>query len=155
MPMSPKKKSAPEFTTESARALIHGTGLRRTSARIAVLKVLATASQPLSHADLVSQTSETGIDQSTIHRSLVELCDVGLLTKIDVGDQIRRYELKPLDSTHSAVEAAEHPHFVCVDCHRVTCLTAVQIALPKASSKNSPGRVTEVLLRGHCHNCEK
>jgi Fur family transcriptional regulator, ferric uptake regulator len=155
MPMSQKKKSAPEFTTESARALIHGTGLRRTPARIAVLKSLATASQPLSHADLVGQMSETGIDQSTIHRSLVELCDAGLLTKIDVGDQIRRYELKPLDATRSSVEAAEHPHFVCVDCHRVTCLTAAQIALPKASAKNSPGRITEVLLRGHCHDCEK
>ncbi len=153
--MTQKKKANVALTTESARALIRKAGLRSTSARVAVLKVLESASQPQSHADLVAQMADTGFDQSTIFRSLVELSDAGLLTKIDVGDQIRRYELKTLDATHSTVDSEEHPHFVCVDCGRVTCLTNTPIALPKASSKKSPGRVTEVLLRGHCRDCEK
>ena len=53
--------------------------------------------------------------------------------------------------------AVEHPHFVCVDCGKVTCLpdVEVKIAPAKGSKSSSPGDVTEVFLKGHCKECHK
>ena len=50
----------------------------------------------------------------------------------------------------------EHPHFLCVDCGEVTCLTDVQLRFAGAASGSTsaaPGDVTEILLKGHCRRC--
>jgi Fur family ferric uptake transcriptional regulator len=50
---------------------------------------------------------------------------------------------------------AEHPHFVCVDCGKATCLPNQAIRLPTTRKGGIPsvGDVTEVILKGHCNDC--
>ncbi len=147
-----EKKSPPGISGEAARKLLQQAQLRCTATRIAVLQHLATATQPISHSDVADGMSQSGFDKSTLFRSLVDLADAGLLTRLDLGDQVRRYELRRGDTSKSKTDwvTEEHPHFVCVDCGRVTCLFEVSVSVPVP---RSVGRVTEVLLRGHCAQC--
>ncbi|MEM9660461.1 MAG: transcriptional repressor, partial [Planctomycetota bacterium] len=78
---------------EWAKALLREAGLRATAARIAVMKRLATVGAPQSHADVVDALHEDGFDQSTLFRCLNELADAGVAARLDLGDQVRRFEL--------------------------------------------------------------
>jgi Fur family ferric uptake transcriptional regulator len=61
-----------------------------------------------------------------------------------------RFELKRPGGGHSS----DHPHFVCVDCGDVVCLSSVTVNIKQAGGKTSPiGKITEVLLKGHCGQC--
>jgi Fur family ferric uptake transcriptional regulator len=93
--------------------------------------------------------AEEGFDRATIYRNLIELTNSGLVSRIELGDHVWRFELKPDGGSE------DHPHFVCVDCGEVTCLPEVSVDIkPTPGSKRSGIRdVTGVLLRGHCGNC--
>ena len=121
------------------KELIHKAGLRSTPARIAVLKILSGAQKPMSHGELADCLQTQDFDRATVFRNLIDLTEVGLLSRIDLGDHTWRFELK-----------AKHPHFVCTDCGDVACLSEsdIQVSTQLAS-------VSEVLLRGHCHDCEE
>ncbi|HZZ73104.1 MAG TPA: transcriptional repressor [Pirellulales bacterium] len=136
---------------EKLRDAIRASGLRCTAARLAVLQHLATASRPLTHAEVADQLNGKNFDRATIYRNLMELTEVGLAARIELGDHVWRFEVKRAD--HS--EANEHPHFVCVDCGEVSCLPSesVRFTPPPASKANARSRVTEVLIKGHCGEC--
>jgi Fur family ferric uptake transcriptional regulator len=138
---------------ELARAL-RDAGLRRTAPRIAVLERLEQAVAPLSHAEVVDELGTSGFDRATLYRNLVDLVEAGMVTRTDVGDHVWRFELVRGDrSPH----AAEHPHFLCVDCGDVSCLPgdAVTIApargVPRAVSKHK----VEVQIKGRCDACAR
>ncbi|MDZ4817580.1 MAG: transcriptional repressor [Planctomycetota bacterium] len=135
-----------------AKSLLKGAALRSTAARIAVLQQLAHANHPLSHGDVVDKLREFGFDQSTIFRVLHELADAGIISKLDLGDQVRRFELR----TASQSDEMEHPHFMCVDCGQVQCLNdySVRLTPTQANRKTPLGQITEVLLKGHCGTCQ-
>jgi Fur family ferric uptake transcriptional regulator len=135
-----------------AKSLLKSVGLRSTAARIAVLQQLAAAKKPLSHSEVVDKLRDFGFDQSTIFRSLSELTASGMTTKLDLGDQVRRFELR------SAVQGEEmdHPHFMCVDCGQVRCLNdfSVRVTPSRGNRRSRVGEITEVLLKGHCAACQ-
>jgi len=137
------------MSIEAAKALLRKVKLRCTSARTAILQCLANTGTPLSPAEVADHLQGFGFDKSTIYRSLTEFNEVGLVTRLDLGDSIRRFELIALDS-----EATEHPHFMCVLCGKVICLDdfSVDIA-PTNASTQSPGEIYQVLLRGQCVAC--
>lgn len=128
-------------------------GLRATAARIAVLRHLGNVARPASHGEVVEALAQFGFDQSTIFRSLSELADAAVLTRLDLGDQIRRFELRASASN----QELEHPHFMCVDCGTVTCLNdfSFQLTPARGPRRDRLGEITEVLLRGHCSACTK
>jgi Fur family ferric uptake transcriptional regulator len=74
-----------------------------------------------------------------------------LFNRLDAGDHAWRFELRQGEE-HAT---SEHPHFVCIDCGKVTCLPEVEIKItPPKGAKGSPvGDVTEVFLKGHCREC--
>jgi len=142
-------RKTPIMTTAEAKSVLRAAQLRGTPARIAVIQCLARGKFPLSHAEVAEQLVEYGFDQSTIYRCLTELADAGLLARLDLGDAIRRFELLAGDRSGES----EHPHFLCVDCGKIQCLSEFTFKLsPKRGSAN-PGRVTEVLVKGHCASC--
>lgn len=150
-----------EMTATEARALLKSVELRCTASRVVLLQHLAKSSQPLSHHELSEVLAESGFDASTVFRGLVELADSGLLTRLDLGDQVRRYELKHFTKQKQSgglgevFHADEHPHFVCIDCGQVTCLPDITVALMRKEKKiATPGNVTEVLIKGHCNDCK-
>lgn len=119
---------------------IHKAGLRSTPARLAVLKILSAAQKPMSHGDLIDCLQTQDFDRATIFRNLIDLTEAGLLSRIDLGDHVWRFELK-----------AKHPHFVCTDCGDVACLSESDIQV----SGHKLAAVSEILLKGHCRDCEE
>jgi len=146
------KKNLPEkMTVTEARGALRSLKLRSTAARIAVLQHLANGNVPLSHAEVTAALQPIGFDPSTIFRSLAELAEVGLLHRVDLGDGSRRFEY----SAPGSESEGTHPHFLCLDCGKITCLPEITFSL-RAAKKQSiqPGQVTEVLLKGHCTACQ-
>lgn len=135
-----------------AKQLLRDAALRATAARVAVLKLLASAGSPLSHAEVVENLTDFGFDQSTLFRCLNEVSDAGLVTRLDLGDQLRRFELR------TANDNAEftHPHFMCVDCGTVSCMNdfVVQVSPARGPRRAKLGKITEIMMRGHCGQCQ-
>jgi Fur family ferric uptake transcriptional regulator len=144
-------RSASEYDVAWAKGVLRAADLRSTASRVAVLRYLASADRPMSHGEIVEALSDVGIDQSTIFRTLQEFAESGLATKLELGDQIRRFELRSTASPNRL----EHPHFMCVDCGEVTCLEdfAFHLTPSRGPRRERLGNITEVLLRGHCGNC--
>jgi Fur family ferric uptake transcriptional regulator len=136
---------------ERLRARLRETGLRCTAARMAVLDELTRSTGPLSHAEVTITVGPLGFDRATVYRNLVEMAEVGLLSRVDLGDHVWRFELRSEGPEH----ASDHPHFVCTECGDVACLAGVQISIKPARGKkrHAFGEVTEVLLKGRCSQC--
>lgn len=149
--MSAPTKEKIVYDTPWAKTILKQAGLRSTAARVGVLRHLADHGKPVSHGEVVDSLSEFGFDQSTIYRVLHELAEAGLLSKLDLGDQLRRFEYREAKSAHEL----EHPHFMCVDCGKVTCLEefSFQLTPSRGPRRDKLGEITEVLLRGHCAKC--
>jgi len=138
----------PSISTEQARDMLQAAGLRRTSCRIAVLKQLGEAAQPVSHNEVADVLTPQGFDKSTVYRSLVEFAEVGLASKLDLGDHVWRFELvgEHVDENH--------PHFVCTECGKVTCLDGVSVRIvTKRGAPEPPEEISEVLIKGKCAKC--
>lgn len=142
----------PEYDVPWAKSLLKEAGLRCTAARTAVLRRLAVAERPVSHGEVVDALADAGFDQSTLFRALQELADANLVARLDLGDQVRRFELRASGSDHGL----EHPHFMCVDCGAVSCLEDFSFKLTpsRGARRQRLGEITEVLLRGRCAACD-
>ena len=138
------------MTVQQARESLRAANLRSTTSRVAVLQHVAAANKPLSHADVADALVPAGYDKSTLYRCLVELADAGFLARLDAGDHAWRFELKNEEDEHGP----EHPHFVCVDCGQVTCLTDVEVKISPPKKTSAVGEVTEIFLKGHCKECK-
>ena len=103
---------------DKVRALLRGSGLRATPARIAVMVELRAAGSPLTHADLTEVLVPFGFDKATVFRNLNDLADAELVSRTELGDHVWRFEV--IDPDRPAGE--KHPHFVCVECGTVKCL---------------------------------
>lgn len=125
--------------------------MRSTAARMAILQCLSAAPHPLSALDIAENLSTFGFDKSTIYRALTDLHDAALVNRLELGDAPRHFELSSqADATHPP-----HPHFVCIECHRIFCLELAQVALKKGKDGAAlPGEVTEVLIKGRCTHCQ-
>ncbi|MCA9186124.1 MAG: transcriptional repressor [Pirellulaceae bacterium] len=134
-----------------AKQALRDAALRATAARVAVLKLLGSMGIPMSHAEVVEALTEFGFDQSTLFRCLNEIADAGLVSRLDLGDQTRRFELRKMGEK---VEFT-HPHFMCVDCGELTCMEdfSVQISPSRGPRRDKLGTITEIMIRGHCGNC--
>jgi Fur family ferric uptake transcriptional regulator len=155
------RKSA--SSADAARAVIRGAGLRCTAARLAVLEHLVTARGPRTHAEVATALADRGFDRATIYRNLTELTEARLVSRMELGDHVWRFEL--VRSGAKGDRPGEHPHFVCDTCGTVSCLEGVEVAItPKPHAARAGGRaqsggrrigaVREVLLKGQCPQCE-
>jgi Fur family ferric uptake transcriptional regulator len=98
--------------------------------------------------------SDRGFDRATIYRNLTELTESRLVSRVELGDHVWRFEVKRPHTGKKAGgnDAEHHPHFLCTACGEVSCLDDVSIDI--SPKKNSVIRaVTEVLLKGRCENC--
>jgi Fur family ferric uptake transcriptional regulator len=152
----------PVPSLDSVRAVVRAAGLRCTAARLAVLEHLVSARGPRTHAEVATALADRGFDRATIYRNLTELTEARLVSRMELGDHVWRFEIR---RAHAAGgHADEHPHFVCESCGEVSCLEGVEVAIsPKpratrtAGGKPRAGRigsVREVLLKGQCPECE-
>ncbi len=134
---------------EAIRQAIHDAGLRATPARIATMIMLYESSAPLTHAEVAEGLAKLRVDKATAFRNLNDMTDAGLLRRTELGDHVWRFEL----IRNGGHDEASHPHFLCVDCGKVTCLNNVQLTAGSRKASDKVGEVTEILLRGHCKSC--
>ena len=142
---------------ETLRARLRAAGLRVTAPRVAVLQRLEAHadSGPVTHGILADELGPEGWDRATIYRNLIDLTEVGLARRTDVGDHVWRFEL--LEGGAAAHEDREHAHFVCDKCGDVQCLPIESIKLdvgrgaPRSVRKNA----VAIQLRGACDACER
>ncbi|MBZ5715862.1 Fur family transcriptional regulator [Nannocystis pusilla] len=145
--MAPSKSTS----LDALRDLLRGAGLRCTGPRVAVLQHFQTRRGPLSHGELVEALADREFDAATLYRNLIDLEGAGLVNRVNVGDNVWRFELRDQDTETQS----EHPHFVCVECGEITCLDQVRVKLTPApgSLKSVVNRVSEILLKGQCMRC--
>lgn len=165
---------------DALKSLIRGAGLRCTAARLAVVEHMLSATGPETHAEVSAALDHRGFDRATIYRNLTELTEAKLVTRVDLGDHVWRFEAKRHGGGDGHGHGGDHPHFVCTSCGEVSCLDDVNVAItqrpaaeqpaatgggtagPKSRKKSAPAagkrqgipEVTEVLLKGTCGNCE-
>jgi Fur family ferric uptake transcriptional regulator len=120
-------------------------GLRATSPRIAVLRVLMQAKSPVSHGEVADALVKQGLERATVYRNLTDLTTAGMVTRSDLGDHMWRFEL-----ASSSRHDLEHPHFICSCCGTVTCLSEKSVALKGALRRRND---VVVQLRGLCDAC--
>ena len=135
---------------QELRDLIRDSGLRATASRIAVLKLLRATAVPMSHSDVATALADQAWDRATLYRNLVDMVDVGLLSRTDMGDHVWRYAFRRPDHTDD-----EHPHFVCTECGTVECLPEVELTFEQQNSMPQAlqNRQVEVRVRGLCDTC--
>lgn len=132
------------------RELLRKHGVRATPARIAVMQELRAATSPLTHADVTEMLVPLGFDKATVFRNLNDLAEAELISRTELGDHVWRFEA--LDPERPVGE--KHPHFVCVECGGVTCLGDMDFTTSSRRRAKSIGRITEILIKGHCTDCE-
>ena len=136
--------------SESIKLSIREAGLRATPARIATLKLLHEATSPLTHAEVAAEIQDLGVDKATVFRNLNDMAAAGLLRRTELGDRVWRFELIAENDDHGSA----HPHFVCVDCGTVSCMDEIKLTAGSLRLSQEFGEVTEILLRGHCNDCD-
>lgn len=140
---------SPPEDIEIVRSLLRTAGLRSTPARIAVLQELRKSAQPQTHADLADRLVPLGFDKATVFRNLADLTEAELVRRTELGDHVWRFEVRTADSHDEG-----HPHFVCVECGSVTCLGDMEFTAASRKRSTEIGRITEILIKGHCATCE-
>ncbi|WP_417738310.1 Fur family transcriptional regulator [Rosistilla oblonga] len=129
---------------------IRDAGLRATPARIATLQLLRRSSQPLPHSAVVEGLADVNVDKATVFRSLNDMAEVRLVRRTQVGDHVWRFEAIDPNDEHDT----GHPHFLCVDCGTVSCLSDVKLTAGSQRASEAVGEVTQILLQGHCNDCK-
>jgi len=133
------------------------------------MQYLMSATGPLTHAEVSEAVGPVkGFDRATIYRNLTELTEAGLVSRVELGDHVWRFELKRAGHAHAKGE--DHPHFLCTTCGEVSCLDDVDIRITPKPGRAAPGgrgkaaknaasqsgsirSVQEVLLKGQCDKC--
>lgn len=154
---------------DAFKTRIREAGLRCTTARVAVLEHLSAATGPRTHAEVSEALADRGFDRATIYRNLTELTGKNLVSRVELGDHVWRFEIKR--HVHARDATGDHPHFLCTTCGEISCLDDVRVAItpqprlrsatgtaakkPRSGGERGSGilSVTEVLLKGRCGDC--
>lgn len=126
---------------------IRDAGGRVTAARVAVLRSLAAADEPLTPDAVLERLAQTAgpvPDRVTIYRAIEWLAAHGLVRQLATVGRAARYE---------AVEDREtHAHFQCRGCGQTRCLPAPPPPLPPLPTGYVAERV-ELVIHGLCAAC--
>lgn len=103
-------------TFEQALERLKEAGLKITRPRQALLKAIAQFNAPFSAEDLFNASKKVlkkpNCDLVTVYRSLAAFEDIDLVSRVELGDGVVRYEMASFDGTH-------HHHIVCTQCRKV------------------------------------
>lgn len=98
-------------------------GFRLTEQRKKLINSILRFKSPFSASEVFDDLAETGIDLTTIYRSLSSFSEIGILESLDFLDGNLRYEYISSENTH-------HHHIVCTECRSVkkvdVCISAKQ-----------------------------
>lgn len=116
----PRPRSTPSTAPLEIRRLLRGSGLRCTPAREAVLHLLCRVRRPLAHTQIAAARGIPGLDRVTVYRTLSALHGVGLVHRVQDKHGVWRFCAHPRRGRGCP---GGHPHFMCVRCDEMHCLT--------------------------------
>jgi len=121
---------------KNINTLIHGTNIKLTTARKAILEVLFASSKPLCYEDLKDKIS---MDKATFYRNISKFEEENIINSFESNDKKRYFE----------VQKNPHAHFICTSCSKVSCL-------PDDSNISLPGyQIDNIIIKGICPTCQK
>jgi Fur family ferric uptake transcriptional regulator len=142
--------TAPPTWAAHALADLRDAGFRSGDARRVVVEHLGEQDCCLSAQELHSQLRSTGnrIGIASVYRVLDLLAAQSLVTRIDLGDGIARFEPTRPDGHH-------HHHVVCADCGKIGAFSDPELerALGDVATRLGYAEAHEVVLRGVCEDC--
>ncbi len=120
---------------------------RTTSSTTAVLELLRSAGGALSH-EMIEARLSAPINRSTVYRILNRFVEDGLVHRVVAADG-RQY-FAPCRGCAPERHVHDHPHFHCISCERVECLSQeVEIRLPQGY-RSAEFNAT---VSGYCSDC--
>jgi len=139
--------------SELAETRLAQAGFRRGGARAAVIELLDDQSCALSAYEIEAKLRESGrgAARASVYRVLDQLESLGLVTKLEVGQGIARYEPNRPGADH-------HHHMVCARCGEVIPFADAEL---EATIDRVAKRVTfdvaehEIVLHGACADCQR
>lgn len=132
------------------RSLLKSRGLRATSHRQSVLKVLFDAPSPVRASVLLSQVSS--LDRATLYRTLNRMVEAELVQVVVGARGVRRFLAVPQGAAAPRIIA----QFECTECGRQRCFPQPSLELSLGSSQWAPaisGARVQVTLSGACPDC--
>lgn len=98
------------------RRTMRGRGLRITAPREAVMDVLYRKSTHMSAKEIYGEVLkiEPSAGLTTVYRTLEMLADMGIVSRVEIGDKTTRYEIKD-----DSAGTAHHHHIICTNCRKV------------------------------------
>ncbi len=125
-------------------------GLRMTRQRLEIFREVARTGE---HPDAETVHSRVrrrlpNVSLDTVYRNLTQLEQLGLLSRVDPLCGRARFDANP----------AEHHHFVCVVCEKVTdvYLTETErISVPRQTERLGEVSSMHLQIRGVCNDCRK
>jgi Fur family transcriptional regulator, ferric uptake regulator len=131
--------------------LLKMNGLRRTSAREAVLQLLASARRPLSHQEILRRPKGKGsFDRVTVYRTLETLHQAGLVHRIQDRDGTSRFCRHTPGSAGKC--GGNHIHFLCSKCDKMSCLPEQPLPWVQAPA-GAMIHSKQLVVHGFCASC--
>ncbi|MEK9517156.1 MAG: transcriptional repressor [Flavobacteriaceae bacterium] len=121
--------------------------VRKTKSLELVLNEFQGSTLAISVIELIKKLNSK-LNKTTIYRILEKLEDDGILHSFLGNNGVKCYARcrNCSKSNHSDM----HPHFECVDCGKIDCLT-VEVQIP--TIPNREVRSSQILFRGICETC--
>lgn len=137
---------------EHARQVLDQAGHRRARARNALIEMLAGQACALTAIEIEDELrdGERAVARASVYRNLELLIEHGLVSRLELGDGIARYELIDPDGEH-------HHHLLCDSCGRLVPFDDHELerSIDRLASRlNFRPRGHEVVLHGACEKCE-
>ena len=140
---------------DTARELIRKAGHSKGAARDALIEIMAQRDCAMSVPDLEQALGQRPVGQrpvgrASVYRALELLHNLHLITRVDVGDGVARYERAHLD------DDAHHHHMVCDHCGVLIAFDDPELerAIHKLSDRlGFDATEHEVTLHGACPAC--
>ncbi len=121
--------------------------IRKTKAVEVLLKEFNSSSVAISAKALIEQLRDT-FNKTTIYRVLDKLEDDGILHSFLGKEGIKWYA--KCNGCTSTEHNDVHPHFQCLNCGRVDCLS---FTVPLPQIPNRKIEVMQLLIQGRCEEC--
>lgn len=127
-------------------------GVRSTKVREAVLRLLIDEGHPLSHSEMSTKKEISEFDRVTVYRTLEVLHEAHLIHQVKGTDGISRFGANLDQSSQKCT--GDHIHFLCSDCHKMTCLPEQALPWIKAP-KGFEIHSKQLVVHGKCSSCGK
>lgn len=119
---------------ENIKDLINNSNIKLTTARSAILELLAEATSPLCYEDIKDKLS---MDKATFYRNITKFEEENIINSFESNDKKRYFEI--LKNPHA--------HFICTSCSKIEC---VQEELPVILKGY---QIDNIIIKGLCPTC--